>query len=394
MKRKLIFILLNTTLVVFLNAQTDYAEKARLLLTQTQEVLYDVRTISYEAEKYQAGFFDFRDERVYVPAVQGRLTFQRVDQDTVLNGYMKAELMSATPNSGNQTFLYNGQRMFLIDYNKKTLSSRKPDPVGRLLRVSTQDLSDFFGELIAPEKIAPLINSKDIEYMGQAIVEGELCEIVFSTRINSIGSVSKYWIFIDRNFLPVKAIISEKDNHFGSITFSNMKVNEQVGDFSISVPDDFEAIEYQGFVNKESGSLVGKVLPQIEFEIVGDKDFAYENYRDRPVLLTFWASWCGPCIQELEVLKQLYSEYESQGLEIIAINAWDKPAKANSSWEQLGLPFKMAWSNEPTEKAMDLQGLPSTYLINKGRIVYYSKGLSEGWESELTQSLKENLRQK
>lgn len=57
------------------------------------------------------------------------------------------------------------------------------------------------------------------------------------------------------------------------------------------------------------------------------------------VLVDFWASWCGPCIRETQVLKDLLNQYGDDGLEVLGVAVWDDPDDTRNAIKQYGLPW-------------------------------------------------------
>ena len=63
------------------------------------------------------------------------------------------------------------------------------------------------------------------------------------------------------------------------------------------------------------------VFPNVAFTALdGSRQLDLESFRGRPVLLTFWASWCGPCRQELPELQKLSAELAETGFALVTIN--------------------------------------------------------------------------
>lgn len=93
------------------------------------------------------------------------------------------------------------------------------------------------------------------------------------------------------------------------------------------------------FARKEATSAGKKFT---DFEITHDgktqrlSDFVGKG---NPVLVDFWASWCGPCRRESATLKQIYSKYHDKGLEVLGVAVWDEPDNTLDAIEELQLPW-------------------------------------------------------
>ena len=103
---------------------------------------------------------------------------------------------------------------------------------------------------------------------------------------------------------------------------------------------------------------------------------------DKPVLVDFWASWCGPCIQFLPDLQAFYKKYKGSQLQILGVsldddqNAWKQTVKSHNITWKLVSDLK-GWKCEGS-RAYAVNSIPSTVLINKtGRIVGKNLTISE-----------------
>jgi len=115
----------------------------------------------------------------------------------------------------------------------------------------------------------------------------------------------------------------------------------------------------------------------------------YGVEKDKITIFSFWATWCGPCIQELNAIMDYYEEWqELYDVELIAItvdaNRSDL-AKVNSTVAQKGWPYKILQGNaQEIYNVFNFYNPPQTLVIDKtGQIVYVHNGYKAGDELEL-----------
>lgn len=102
----------------------------------------------------------------------------------------------------------------------------------------------------------------------------------------------------------------------------------------------------------------------IEYEEATQRLSDYAG-KGNPVLVDFWASWCGPCRRESAVLKDIYAKYHDQGLEIVGVAVWDEPDNTLEAIEDLQLPWKQIINGQtiPTD-LYGILGIPCIVMID------------------------------
>ena len=115
-----------------------------------------------------------------------------------------------------------------------------------------------------------------------------------------------------------------------------------------------------------------------DFEVTyNDSTFRLSDHvgKGKYVLVDFWASWCGPCIRQTAVIKDLYKEYGPEGLEVIGIAVWDKPEDTLKGIESHELPWMNVINAQsiPTD-IYGIVGIPTIILFGPdGTIVSRDK---------------------
>lgn len=112
---------------------------------------------------------------------------------------------------------------------------------------------------------------------------------------------------------------------------------------------------------------VSSTAPDVAFTTITGKKIILKNLRGKPVIVTFWATDCPTCIKEIPQLIDLYTQYHSQGLEIIAVAMYyDPPNHVVTMTENLQLPYNVSLDlkAELAHAFGDVQLTPGTFLIS------------------------------
>lgn len=98
----------------------------------------------------------------------------------------------------------------------------------------------------------------------------------------------------------------------------------------------------------------------------------------RFTLVDFWASWCGPCIRQTKVIKELYAKYKDKGLDVIGVAVWDEPDNTFKAIKQHDLqwPCIVNAQTVPTD-LYGISGIPCILLINPEGIIISRDKMSE-----------------
>ena len=144
------------------------------------------------------------------------------------------------------------------------------------------------------------------------------------------------------------------------------------------------ALVLLAFLPKFKGStsvLEGKAAPDAVFSTItgGEpgKKFQVSKYKGHPVVLDFWATWCGPCTLQAPILDRIAKRYEKQGLVVLGVNVDDPPEVARSHALRQGLSYPIVTDmfRDGSHK-YGVEKLPSLVVIDReGRVVKYMTGL-------------------
>lgn len=105
------------------------------------------------------------------------------------------------------------------------------------------------------------------------------------------------------------------------------------------------------------------------------------DYRDKFVLLNFWATWCAPCRKEMPALDNLNKELNHAGLEVVGVHVGPSLDSIKRFLEQVPVEFTILVDLNMVLSNWGVLGLPTTFLVSpEGRIIYRAVGERE-WDS-------------
>lgn len=113
------------------------------------------------------------------------------------------------------------------------------------------------------------------------------------------------------------------------------------------------------------------------------------------VMVNFWATWCGPCRQEMPHLEALYQRYGSLGFTLLGINVEDDPQGAEAWLAETPVSFPILFdSQNDVTKLYDVIAMPSTVLVDRnGNIRYVHHGYKPGYENDYQDQIRELIRE-
>ncbi len=115
---------------------------------------------------------------------------------------------------------------------------------------------------------------------------------------------------------------------------------------------------------------VGKQAPDLQLNTPGGQSIALSELKGTPVLLNFWATWCGPCRHEMPFLQQIYDERPEETLVLLTINIQESSSQVVQFMQSEGFSFTVLLdSNGNVAQRYNIHGIPTTFFIDKDGVI-------------------------
>lgn len=143
------------------------------------------------------------------------------------------------------------------------------------------------------------------------------------------------------------------------------------------------------FTTYSQNQLPNVKLKNLKGELVNSNlDF---QKKDVLYVYSFWATWCAPCVQELDAISEVYGDWKQKiSIELIAVSVDDsrtekriKPMVNGKGWEYIVLLD----TNQEFKRSLSIANVPYTVVVKNNKIVYVQNGHSPGGESEFFDKL-------
>ena len=144
-----------------------------------------------------------------------------------------------------------------------------------------------------------------------------------------------------------------------------------------------------------SGSLTGRTAPDFALKSSTGENLRLSEYRGDVVMINFWATWCGPCRQEMPLLDELHSRYERVGFSLLGVNIDDDAGKAMNMVSELGVTFPVLFDHrKEVSKMYEVDAMPTTVILDReGTVRHIHYGYKPGYEEKYLDQIRSLLRE-
>jgi peroxiredoxin len=135
--------------------------------------------------------------------------------------------------------------------------------------------------------------------------------------------------------------------------------------------------------------------PQFSLAARGGQNVSLAQYKGQVVMINFWASWCGPCRQEMPLLESIYKKYNKLGFTMLGVNVEPDSNAANAWLKETPVSFPILYDTESkVSKLYDVAGMPTSVIIDRaGKVRLIHRSYRPGDENEYLDSIRSLIRE-
>lgn len=133
------------------------------------------------------------------------------------------------------------------------------------------------------------------------------------------------------------------------------------------------------FIMFNPGTSVGEAAPDFSISDIDGNQFSLADYRGEVVILDLMATWCGPCIKEMEHLNEIHDKYNGSGVNIISIDidSTETIQKLRDFKDRYGGDWVFAMDSDGVGSKYNVKYIPKIVIIDKdGKIRFENEGVT------------------
>lgn len=140
-----------------------------------------------------------------------------------------------------------------------------------------------------------------------------------------------------------------------------------------------------------AADAVGSKAPDFTLKSTTGKNVRLAELRGDVVMINFWATWCGPCRQEMPHLDKIHKKYKDLGFQLLGVNVEADTSGMNKYLKDVPVGFTILNDGaNSVAKLYGVDGMPATVIIDRdGKVRHVHRGYKPGYEQKYDQQVKQ-----
>ncbi|RLT97488.1 MAG: TlpA family protein disulfide reductase [Ketobacter sp.] len=135
--------------------------------------------------------------------------------------------------------------------------------------------------------------------------------------------------------------------------------------------------------------------PDFTLPLAGKKKLKLSQLQGNVVMINFWASWCGPCREEMPLIEDLFQKYKKLGFIVYGVNVDANPQDAQALLKETGVSFPVGYDTKnKVSQLYSVDSMPSTVMVDrKGNMRFLHRGYKPGYEKDYEKQIRQLIRE-
>ncbi len=148
-------------------------------------------------------------------------------------------------------------------------------------------------------------------------------------------------------------------------------------------------------VSTAGAAAVPGPAPDFTLRSMSGKNLKLSELAGNVVLINFWASWCGPCREEMPLLNALHNKYQPLGFTVIGVNVEEQSEMARGFLKDFPVDFPILLDNKNrVSQLYEVVAMPTTVVVDRdGKMRFLHKGYKSGDEKKYRDKVKKLIRE-
>ena len=130
------------------------------------------------------------------------------------------------------------------------------------------------------------------------------------------------------------------------------------------------ALMMAGCGGATTGPEVGNKAPDFNLQTIDGQSLGLSDFHGRPVMVSFWATWCGPCMDEMPYIQAVYDGHSDEELVVFTINIRESAEAARAVVNREGLTFPVLIDSQAmVAEQYQVQFIPMTFFIDAKGVI-------------------------